>query len=105
MLDPRAPLAARVALPQGVHLTARTGKAASRPGDAPALLGSLASLIDDFDFGSDHQRPRHSLQRTVVLEIDVPSFSTGPGAEKSVPQEHQGVPLFSWVLQIPLQCV
>ena len=92
MLDPYAPLATQVKLPEGVHLTARTGKAATRPGDAPAILSSLACLLDEFDFGQDHQRPRHSLQHTVVLELDVPTFTSGPAAQQAVPQEHRGGP-------------
>lgn len=90
MLDPHAPLATHVALPQGTHLAARTGRAAGRPGDSPALMGSLAALLDAFDFGREHRRPQVPLQRLVALEIDVPSFSAGPQAGHGVPAEHQG---------------
>ena len=94
MLDPQAPLATKVQLPGGVHMAARTGKSAARPGDAPALLGSLAGLLDDFDFGSEHRFPSLPLQSTVVLEVDVPTFSRG---QQSVPPEHQGGELaFIW---------
>ena len=44
MLDPYAPLVATLSLPDGAHLEARAGKAALRPQNAPALLGSLAHL-------------------------------------------------------------
>lgn len=90
MLDPQAPLALPVPLPEGANLLARTGRRASRPEQAPALLGSLACLLDAFDFGREHRRPRHPLQRTLALEVDVPSFSVGPAAEKAVPPEHRG---------------
>ncbi|KAK9809286.1 hypothetical protein WJX73_001102 [Symbiochloris irregularis] len=91
MLDPQAPLATHVQLPRGVHMSARTGRSAARPShDAPALMGSLAFLLDDFAFGWDHQRPSLPLQNTVVLEADIPSFSTGPASRGAIPSEHQG---------------
>ena len=51
----------------------------------PALLGSLAYLLDDFSFAGT-SRPATSLERTVILELDVPSFATGP----RVPPENIG---------------
>ena len=88
MLDPYAPLVVSMALPEGVHLVSRAGKAASKPQNAPALLGSLAYLQEAFEWGSD-QLPKTPLQDSIILEVDVPTFST---EDPSVPADHRGLP-------------
>lgn len=86
MLDPYAPLVASLQLPEGVHLVSRAGKAASKPQNAPALLGSLAYLQESFDWGQD-RAPKTPLVDSIILEVDVPSFSA---EDASVPPDHRG---------------
>ena len=92
MLDPYAPLVSTLPLPEGVHLVSRAGKAASKPQNKPALLGSLAYLQDAFDWGED-RLPNTPLVDSIILEVDVPTFSTD---DSSVPAEHRGALVLEW---------
>ncbi|KAL0049338.1 hypothetical protein WJX82_011691 [Trebouxia sp. C0006] len=92
MMDPYCPLVAHTRLPDNANLVAPKGGAAgSMPINTPEVpLSSLAFLLDDFSFqGVD--RPGHSLHDTVMLELDVASFTSGRQAEEDgVPPQHQG---------------
>jgi hypothetical protein len=76
MLDPYAPVAVKVQLPEGINVPPpKKGLATIDPQiNAPALMGCLSSLIDSFDWEGSLS-PGTPLRKTLVLEIDVPSFS------------------------------
>ena len=77
MLDPYCPRALPVTLPQAAYDSAPLLPPQGRlPG--PVLLGSLAHLTESFDWGAaGATRPRHSLEDTVLLELDVADFTSG----------------------------
>lgn len=90
MLDPYCPRAVPVTLPQAAYdsapLLPPQGKL---PG--PVLLGSLAHLTESFNWGrSVVEGPSRSLEDSVLLELDVAEFTTGPQADRLVPPEHRG---------------
>ena len=87
MLDPYAPVAVMMPLPEGVNVPPPNKGLPSGPKDnPPALLGSLAYLLDDFDF-EDSARPATPLEHSLVLEVDVASLQ---GGDSSLPAENRG---------------
>lgn len=77
MLDPYCPRALPIQLPQAAY-----DAAPLLPPEGgvrgPVLLGSLAHLVDAFDWRGVG-RPRHVLEGTVIVELDVEGFTTGAG--------------------------
>ena len=49
------------------------------------LLGSLAFLLDDVVAGNPNIRLQHSMEDTVILELDVPTFAP---VRQSVSRQH-----------------
>jgi hypothetical protein len=94
MLDPYARAVARVPLPEGVHVVpAKGGK--GPPENPPALMSCLAALVEPVGVSGDSglNRPRHSLESSLVLEVDVRTFTSPasfPAASQGVPPERQG---------------
>ena len=88
MLDPYAPIATKVLLPNGVNVPPpKKGlPQSSLQSNPPAMMGCLASLLESFDWGAS-KRPWTPPSQNLVLEVDVPSL---PGQDGS---EHQGDPL------------
>eukprot|EP00775_Hariotina_reticulata_P005214 gene5214-5452_t len=88
MLDPYCPRALPVTLPQAAYdaapLLPPEGSVRG-----PCLLGSLSYLVDTFDW-EGVGRPGKTLEETVIMELDVAAFTTGPDAEGTVPPEHRG---------------
>lgn len=92
MMDPYCPLIQEATVPDDMNLVApRGGMAGSMPINTPHLtLSSLSFLLDDFSF-QGVQQPRHSLQESVLLELDISSVSQGSQAQQAgVPPQHQG---------------
>lgn len=86
MLDPYAPVVAKVQLPEGVNVPPPKKGLSSTDtrGNPPAYMGCLSSLSEaKFDWGKAKQ-PKTPLSETLVLELDIPSF---PGNSNS---PHQG---------------
>jgi len=75
MLDPYAPVAVKVSLPEGMNVPPPSkGLAPVDPQtNPPALMGCLSSLVDSFDWEATSP-PATPLSKTLVVEIDVPSF-------------------------------
>jgi hypothetical protein len=84
MLDPYAPVAVKVNLPEGINVPPPSkGLAPVDPQtNPPALMGCLSSLVDGFDWEGTSS-PETPLSRTLVVEIDVPSFSGNPSVSAS----------------------
>ena len=83
MLDPYAPVATRVQLPNGVNVPPpKKGLPSSdAQTNPPALMGCLSSLSrENFDWG-DSKSPKTPLAETLVLELDVPSLPSTSNAE------------------------
>ena len=91
MLDPYAAVAAKIQLPDSMNVPPPRKGLAPTIGQSnpPALLGCLSALLDSFDWGGT-RRPRTTLEDSLVLELDVPSFTSGPDADGAVPPEHRG---------------
>ena len=91
MLDPYAAVAAKVQLPDSMNVPPPRKGLAPTIGQSnpPALLGCLSALLDSFDWEGT-RRPRTMLEDSLVLELDVPSFTSGPNADGEVSPEHRG---------------
>lgn len=74
MLDPYCPRALPVQLPQAAYDAAPLIPPEGTVGTC--LLGSLAHLVDNFDW-EGVQRPTRTLEETVIVELDVAGFTTG----------------------------
>ena len=87
MLDPYAPVAVKVQLPDGINVPPPSkGLAPIDPQtNPPALMGCLSSLVDAFDWEGS-SAPGTPLSKTLVVEVDVPSFLGNP----SVPESNRG---------------
>eukprot|EP00878_Enallax_costatus_P025353 GHUV01027123.1.p1 GENE.GHUV01027123.1~~GHUV01027123.1.p1 ORF type:complete len:648 (+),score=120.67 GHUV01027123.1:549-2492(+) len=86
MLDPYCPRALPIQLPQAAYDAAPLLPPEGCVGTC--LLGSLAHLVDTFDW-QGVTRPNRTLEETVIVELDVAGFTTGHDAEASVPAEHR----------------
>lgn len=75
MLDPYCPRALPVTLPQAAYDTAPLLPPEGSV-HGPCLLGSLAHLVDTFDW-EGVVRPVKTLEETVIVELDVAGFTTG----------------------------
>lgn len=71
MLDPYAPVATKVQLPDGVNVPP-PNKGLAPGSNPPALLGSLGFLLDEPPLHGE--RPGLCLEDVFVMELDVPSF-------------------------------
>ncbi|CAL8460737.1 g268 [Coccomyxa elongata] len=87
MFDPYAATLASVQLAEGVNVVPPK-KAAGLPSNPPATMGCLVSLVEEFDFGSS-KRPDISPETSLVLEVDVASFTSSSTAQDEVPLSHQ----------------
>lgn len=79
MLDPYAPIATKVLLPNGVNVPPpKKGLPQSTSqSNPPAMMGCLASLQDTFDWGTS-KRPRISPTENLTVELDVASLPGKP---------------------------
>ncbi len=113
MLDPYARAVTSTLLPEGFHVAASKGGNGAPPANPPALLGSLAPLLDEgLDFSAS-ERPGRALEDIVVLEVDVRTFTAGsPEASKGIPPDHQGkflgvidrwLPQYFWFILISVR--
>eukprot|EP00879_Flechtneria_rotunda_P022431 GHRR01023681.1.p1 GENE.GHRR01023681.1~~GHRR01023681.1.p1 ORF type:complete len:577 (+),score=194.30 GHRR01023681.1:772-2502(+) len=87
MLDPYCPRALPVELPQAAYDAAPLLPPEGSV-EGPCLLGSLAHLVDLFDW-EGVERPTRTLEETVIVELDVAAFTTGSDADASVRSEHR----------------
>lgn len=85
MLDPYCPRVVPVVLPQAYYESSPLLPPEGAV-KGPCLLGSLSFLTDDFDW-EGVPRPVRTLEETVIVELDVAGYTTGPDAEATVPPE------------------
>lgn len=87
MLDPYAPVATRVYLPNGVNVPPPKKELTSSDSTSnpPALMGCLTSLVPALESQRSQMKgPKTPLAETLVIELDVPSL---PGKGDSL---HKG---------------
>lgn len=89
LLDPHAPLAVPVRLPESAYAYARLLPPESLR-NTDTYMCPLSHLVRGYEWAEGTGRPQRSLEQTVMLEVDVLSFTTGEDAARTVPEERRG---------------